>query len=112
MFNAAFCVSVFLESARSRRMISLARLPLLIMSPTASRTSAKSGTSRSSHRRQTSPLVTIAASGWLTSWAIEAVKFAQRHHARDMRQFRLRLVQRLLCLSARTDAVTSLPTPR
>lgn len=36
------------QGARRRWMIPLARLPLLIMSPRASRTSARSGTSRSS----------------------------------------------------------------
>ncbi len=100
MFSATIWVSVFLESARSRWMISLARLPLLITSSRASRASARSGTSRSSHRRPTSPLVTMAASGWLTSCAIEAVSSPKRRHARDMGEFRLRLLQGFLCAFA------------
>ncbi len=59
--------------------------------------SSRSGVSRASHRRQALPFVITAASGWLTSWAIEAVS-APRVDARDMRQLRLRSVQGFLGL--------------
>src|SRR5271166_2607656 len=73
MGSGAGIASVFLASARTRRMTSAARLPSSIMRSTAPRTSSRSGTSRASQRRHAPPLATMAASGWLTSWAIEAV---------------------------------------
>jgi hypothetical protein len=43
------------------------------MRSTVARISSGRGVSRASNRRQIWPLVTTAASGWLTSWEIEAV---------------------------------------
>src|SRR6266481_2880523 len=47
-----------------------------IISFAALRARARSGISRSSHCRQGSPLMTIAASGWLISCAMEAASFS------------------------------------
>ena len=43
------------------------------MLATAVRVSPRFGFSPARRRKHASPLVTIAASGWVTSWAIEAV---------------------------------------
>src|SRR6266481_4246877 len=56
-----------------RSITSLACLALPIICSTALRALSIRGTSRSSHRRHASPNVTTVASGWFTSWAMEAV---------------------------------------
>jgi hypothetical protein len=68
----SFLGGAFLTSARIRRMISLARLPSLMMRPRACRTSSRSGRSAPSQRHAALAFVSAAAIGWLTSWAIEA----------------------------------------
>ena len=64
---------VLFASARKRRITPLARLPSSIIHSTERRAAFRSGVSQSSQRRQASALATTAASGWFTSWAIEAV---------------------------------------
>jgi hypothetical protein len=59
--------------ARIRTTTSLPRRPSRTICPIPVRISSKLGTSRFSQRRHAWPLVTMAASGWLTSWAIETV---------------------------------------
>ncbi len=62
------------QGARSRRTTSLARGAFLIMRLDGALDLGRaSGTGRLSQRRPASPLATMAASGWLTSWAIDAV---------------------------------------
>src|SRR6266851_3606999 len=71
--SGTFSMSVLFASARTRRITSLARLPSLMIHSAARRASSRSGLPRSSQRRQATAALTTAASGWFTSWAIEAV---------------------------------------
>lgn len=58
---------------RMRAMTSLARCASPRMRSSAWPALARLGGSWASQRWQALPLVTMAASGWLTSWAMEAV---------------------------------------
>jgi hypothetical protein len=55
-----------------REITSLARFPSRIMRLIASRASLRSGDAAASQRRLALALVAMPASGWLTSWAMEA----------------------------------------
>src|ERR1700730_12013400 len=67
-------MSVFFARARTRRMTSLARLPSSIIHSTERHAASRSGVSRRSQRRQASALATPVETGWLSSWALEAVR--------------------------------------
>ena len=71
--SGTFSMSDLFASERTRRITSLARLPSPIIHSTERRAPSRSGVSRFSQRRQASALATIPASGWFTSWAMEAV---------------------------------------
>lgn len=64
-----------------------ARTPSLTMLPSARFASSRSGAGRSSHRSAALALVTVAAIGWFTSWAIDAVScpVVSRRLARKLR---------------------------
>ena len=64
---------LLLKSARNRLMTSDARLPSRIVRCAVSRAPSTFGGSAASIRRQVLALVTMPDSGWLTSWAIDAV---------------------------------------
>ena len=65
--------SFLLNSARNRVITSEARLPSRIVRLAVSRAPSTFGGSASSIRRHVLALVMMPESGWLTSWAIEAV---------------------------------------
>ena len=77
-----------------RPITSLTRFPSSITPLSASFASARSGVARSSHRRAALPLATTAASGWLISWAIDAVNSPIVVSRATRREFRLRLLDR------------------
>lgn len=62
-----------MKSRRIRLMISDACVAFSTLRCEAARASLRSGASLASHRTQALALITTAASGWLISWAIEAV---------------------------------------
>ncbi len=65
--------SLWLNSARNRVITSAARLPSRIVRRAVSRAPSMSGGSAANIRRQVLALVMMPDSGWLTSWAIDAV---------------------------------------
>ena len=90
--SATFCVSVFLESARTRRMISLARLPLLIVSPTP--LAPRQGPHGLVEQAQADLPVGDDGGKRLVHFVRDRRrKLAKRRHAGDVGELRLRLVQ-------------------
>src|ERR1700730_17915104 len=73
ILSRSLCIGDHFASSRIRSIILLARLPLLTIRSTACLASCRVGGLWASQRQHAFPLVTIAANGWLTSWAIEAV---------------------------------------
>src|SRR5882762_3840758 len=73
MSNRSVRAGTFLIRARIRSTTSLARMPSFTIRATACRVSSRFGGRASSQRNAAWALVTVAAIGWLTSWAIEAV---------------------------------------
>src|SRR5256885_14391729 len=63
---------LFCKSARILEMTALARVPSFTISETASRNLSEFGEALASWRKQKLALVTIAARGCLTSWAVAA----------------------------------------
>jgi hypothetical protein len=73
MFPRSFRDCVFLTRRRIRSRISRVRSPFSTISSKACRAFSRSGGCARSRRNPAPALVTAAAIGWLTSWAIEAV---------------------------------------
>jgi len=71
--SGIFSRPVFFASARTRRITSLARLPSSIIHSTERRAAFRSGSSAVEPAQTGLGIGTTAASGWFTSWAIEAV---------------------------------------
>ena len=106
MSSGTFSMSVLFASARTRRITSLARLPSLMIHSTERRAAARSGVSRSSQRRQASRVGDDGGERLVYFMGDGGGQFAQRRHARDMCEFRLRLAQCLLgliCADRRRD---------
>ena len=100
--------SDFLASARRPRITPPARAPSRTMLESEFRASSRSGLSRFSHRKAASPLVTMAASGWLISCASEAasspIVVSRATRARSAWEF-------LSASSARLRSVMSMTVP-
>ena len=71
--SLANCGSDFLANARIPRITSLARPLSRTMRENASRAWSRSGFFRFSQFKPAAPFDAMPASGWLISWAIEAV---------------------------------------
>src|SRR5439155_1292740 len=71
--SATFSGGVRFASPRTRSMMALARSASLTMSAKASRTSSRPWRPLGSRPRHALALLTMAASGWFSSWAKEAV---------------------------------------
>jgi len=72
-FSLGALGALFVASWRIRWITSAARCPSVTIASSASRTRSRSGGAAASQLSDAVPSATIAASGWLTSWAIEAV---------------------------------------
>ena len=86
-----------------RATTSPARRPSRAIACRPPRTSLRFGGEFVKKRRQALALMTTPDNGWLTSCAIRRGHLAQRRHASDVRQFRLRLPQRRFRLLAVLD---------
>ena len=83
------------NSARNRAITSAARLPSRIVRRAVSCAPSTFGGSAASMRRHVLALVMMPASGWLTSWAIEAVNAPRLMMRVTLRKLRSQLLERL-----------------
>ena len=110
--QVSFSTGAFLTRARIRPTTSLARLSALMMRSNVWRASSKSGGWAASQRKPDAALVTTAVTGWLTSWAIEAVCSPRARQASDARELRLRLLESHLRPFALSDVHNECPSCR
>ena len=88
--SRAFCGSAFRMSARIRAITSLARFPSRIMRLTASRASSRSGRLAAEPAQAGIAVGDDAGERLIDFVGDRGRQLSQRHHPRDVREFRLR----------------------